>query len=337
MSALSKIEWTDRTWNPVRGCSLVSAGCKNCYAMKQAHRFSGQGQPYMGLTKMTSHGPVWTGTVALVEPALNEPAHWKKPARVFVNSMSDLFHDNVTDDFIAQVWKRMAWNQRHTFQVLTKRPARMLDWLSQHGTDSVFFGEEAEYQESLESHGWPVRNVWLGVSVEDQETARERIPILLHTPAAVRWLSCEPLLGPIDLSPWLELGGLDTDRGLSNPGIDWVVCGGESGPGARPMHPEWARSLRDQCKAAGVPFFFKQWGDWGDGDSIESTGLAKHGWWEDDRLDGGATRHEWPGPTINGIEICSQRPTVYHVGKKAAGRFLDGITHDAYPQPKQAL
>lgn len=174
MSTHSKIEWTDRTWNPIRGCSLVSPGCTNCYAMRQVHRFDHPGGPYEGLTRMTEHGPVWTGKVRVVEEALAEPPSWRKPCRVFVNSMSDLFHEGVPAEFIDRVFAVMQLARRHTFQILTKQPHRM----------------------ALHR---PPANVWLGVSVENQATADERIPLLLQTPAAVRFLSVEPLLEAVDL------------------------------------------------------------------------------------------------------------------------------------------
>lgn len=259
MSTLTSIEWTDVSWNPVRGCSLVSAGCANCYAMKQAHRFSGAGQPYAGLTELGPHGPRWTGKIQLVEEALDAPLHWKKPRRIFVNSMSDLFHEDVPDEFIHKIFAVMALSPRHTFQVLTKRPERMLRYLRPEGRR--FLVEHHAYKlsdrapVSLASI-WPLPNLWLGVSIDDQKTADERIPILLQTPAAVRWVSAEPLLGPVDLDLYLSYSG----RVLSHGGIDWVVVGGESGPGARPCDVAWIRSIRDQCQAAGVPVFVKQLG-----------------------------------------------------------------------------
>jgi len=267
MSAISSIEWTDRTWNPVRGCSIVSPGCINCYAMKQAHRFSGDGKPYEGLTKQTSAGPQWTGKVSLIESALVEPLRWKKPLRIFVNSMSDLFHEAVPDEFILRVFEVMERARQHTFQILTKRPDRMLEVLG--GTSGA--GLSAP----------PLPNVWLGVSAEDQQRAEERIPALLQTPAAVRFLSLEPLLGGIDLEPLQcdMCGGFDVHQeGDSQPwcvecdhemgvapwldveGIDWVIVGGESGPGARPCDVAGVLSIVQQCKASGVAAFVKQVG-----------------------------------------------------------------------------
>jgi protein gp37 len=203
----SNIEWTDATWNPVRGCALVSAGCTNCYAMRVAHRFSGDSQPYAGLTKLTSHGPVWTGDVTLWPDVLDVPLRWRRPRRIFVNSMSDLFHEDVPEEFIDKVFAVMALSPQHTFQILTKRPVRMRDYLLTVQNDDKDFNRWSnagvEITDSpcavIDDADWPLPNVWLGVSVEDQATADERIPLLLQTPAAVRFLSCEPLLGPVDL------------------------------------------------------------------------------------------------------------------------------------------
>jgi len=269
--AETTIEWTDRVWNPVRGCALVSAGCTNCYAMKQAHRFSGKGKPYEGLTKMTSHGPTWTGRARIVPEMLNVPLLWRKPSRIFVNSMSDLMHEDVPDEFIAEVFAIMARCQQHTFQLLTKRPERL----------HAFCNAETRWWDIASKHyGKPLPNVWLGVSVEDQATADERIPLLLDTPAAIRFLSCEPLLAPIDFSP--DFGNYDARdylRGLlryGEPGdaagagagivteqgnkINWVIIGGESGSAARRFDVEWARSVIRQCREARVPAFYKQGG-----------------------------------------------------------------------------
>ena len=247
MSATSKIEWTDRTWNPVRGCSIVSPGCVNCYAMKQAHRFSGEGKPYHGLTKQTKAGPQWTGRVLMYPHLDDEPLQWREPARVFVNSMSDLFHQGVHSAFIETIFYTMAEAHWHTFQILTKRPKRMRD--------------EVRYLAGrllADGHRWPLPNVWLGVSVENQKYADKRIPPLLQTPAAVRFISAEPLLGPVDIEPYASRNVLGVND--ASGGLDWVIVGGESGPGARPFDLAWARSIVQQCKAAGVPCFVKQLG-----------------------------------------------------------------------------
>jgi len=224
MSTVSSIEWTESTWNPVRGCARVSPGCEHCYAERMAHRFSGEGRPYEGLTVLGKKGPRWTGRVRLVEKALDEPLRWRRPRLVFVNSMSDLFHERVPLDFIERVFATMRTAEQHTFQVLTKRADRLVEL-----ADQLL---------------WP-DNVWMGVSVESDEYAW-RIDRLRQVPARVRFLSLEPLLGPL---PQLALDG-----------IHWVIVGGESGPGARPMEEAWVRSIRRQCVAAEVPFFFKQWG-----------------------------------------------------------------------------
>lgn len=296
MSDKSQIEWTDATWNPVRGCSIVSEGCRNCYAMRQAHRMSGEGGAYEGLTRMTPSGPNWTGDVREVSGLLDQPIRWTKPRRVFVNSMSDLFHPSVSPQFIGRVFATMCVAQHHTFQVLTKRPERMLELVGGQGLHRYVSDQVRVVSRESWKTRWPLPNVWLGVSVENQETADERIPLLLQTPAAVRWVSAEPLLGPVDLSRWLDCAGPFWSNMDVDP-LDWIVVGGESGPGARPMHPDWAREIRDQCVAAGVPFHFKQWGAW--------------------KLD----------------SVTDNTEGYLRVGKKEAGRELDGRTWDEFPEP----
>lgn len=262
MSDDTGIEWTDATWNPIRGCSRVSEGCRNCYAESVAARFSGPGMPYEGLARRTASGEArWTGQVRVVEHQLDQPLRWKRPRMIFVNSMSDLFHDEVSDETIDDIFAVMAAAPQHAFQVLTKRPERMLAYMKRVGASSphdVVNARVFDLANTLSGAHvqWPLPNVWLGVSVENQAAADDRIPLLMQTPAAVRFLSCEPLLEMVDLmkpGPVLALERLGP--------IDWVIVGGESGPGARPMHPDWARLIQAQCAYAGVPFFFKQWGE----------------------------------------------------------------------------
>jgi protein gp37 len=234
------ISWTDVTWNPIRGCTRVSEGCRHCYAERVAARFSGPGQPYAELAIITPAGPRWTGKVVLVEDHLEDPKRWQKPRRVFVNSMGDLFHESIADEAILRVWAVMQAAPRHQFQVLTKRAERMADWV----------GRWCEQFESA-----PPSNIWLGVSAEDQATADLRLPWLLKTPAAVRFLSAEPLLSKITLyAAWLSPNSPYQAR------LDWVIGGGESGPQHRPCHPAWARALRDACASYAIPFHWKQWG-----------------------------------------------------------------------------
>jgi len=242
----TKIEWCHRTWNPVIGCSKVSEGCENCYAATMAKRLEAMGKPeYAGITLDIGFGMnEWSELVSCVESRLTEPLRLRKPSRIFVCSMSDLFHEKVPLEFIADIFNIMAYCPRHTFLSLTKRPACMLRIL-----DDMMSGEH-----SLGNADWPLPNVWLGVTAENQHRADERIPILLQTPAALRFVSCEPMLEPIFLPPFT--GG---QKGGSE--IAWVICGGETGPHARPFSLDWARSLRDQCAAAGIPFFMKQGGD----------------------------------------------------------------------------
>ena len=221
MSAESKIEWTDSTWNPVRGCTKITPGCAHCYAETFAERFRGvKGYPYeQGFD------------LRLVPEKLGEPLKWASPKMVFVNSMSDLFHKDVADDYIQAVVKVMELANWHTYQVLTKRSERMRDLLSTKLKDAA-----------------ALPHIWWGVSVENQKHGLPRIDHLRHAPAAVRFLSIEPLLE--------DLGQINLE------GVSWVICGGESGAGSRPMAEEWVLSIRDQCSQAGVPFFFKQWGGW---------------------------------------------------------------------------
>jgi protein gp37 len=233
MSSNSSIEWTDATWNCVRGCSIISPGCKFCYAMKQAHRFSGPGGAYEGLTELGPNGPRWTGKVRTIPELLEVPLHWKKPRRIFVNSMSDLFHEDVPHEFIRNVYAMMHRCEWHTFQVLTKRPERMRQILTK------WFPEYPSNKSGV------APNVWLGVSVENQDML-QRVDVLKDVPAAVRFISFEPLLE--------DLGALILDQ------IHWVIVGGESGPGARSFDVSWARSIVRQCRKAEVACFVKQLG-----------------------------------------------------------------------------
>lgn len=368
---MTSIEWTEATWNPIAGCSLHSPGCTNCYAMRTAARLAtipATAPVYAGLTQSSKAGPVWTGKIAVNESTMLAPLKRKKPTMYFVNSMSDLFHESVPDEVIDRVFAVMALCPQHTFQVLTKRSDRMRAYSSAHGVHSAILanaaailGETIKLGDGHRKWPWPLPNVWLGVSVEDQKRANERIPDLLATPAAVRFLSCEPLLGPVSLEEvwhgetalnsecWGECGwcvkgypplhncqnnrqsAADWAKGRS--GLDWVIVGGESGPGARPMHPDWARSLRDQCADANVPFFFKQWGEWAPFD-VEFEDQERNAQWRamDEK---GHTNIAWPDGTLGfgsaawnggrGRHIC-------RIGKKAAGRLLDGVAHDAMPQ-----
>lgn len=230
MSLGSAIEWTDATWNPTTGCDRVSPGCDHCYALTLAKRLKAMGNVrYQRDGNPRTSGPGFGLTIH--EDKLVEPYRWRKPRRVFVNSMSDLFHASVPTDFIHRVFEVMADVPQHHFQILTKRPRRMLTVVN------------SWYEKSDRSI---LPNVWLGTSVEDQKWADKRMPLLRDVPAAVRFLSCEPLLGPIHLHDLRS--------------IDWVIVGGESGWEARSMEEAWVRGLRDQCRAAGVAFFFKQWG-----------------------------------------------------------------------------
>lgn len=331
MANNSSIEWTDATWNPLAGCTRASAGCDNCYAAKMSLRLEamaladieagkdpGGKRKYIGIAVKNGRGvPVFNGTINLDEVELQRPYSWKKPRRVFVNSMSDLFHKDVPTKFIVDAFKVMRDNPQHIFQVLTKRPERAA----------------ALWPPLLHQIGgeWPA-NVWIGTSVENQETADLRIPELLKVPAAVRFLSMEPLLGPLDLTRintylWRgaeyvnaltgDLYGIfGVKVGNAQGKIGWGIVGGESGPNARPMHPDWVRSLRDQCVAAGVSYFFKQWGRW----------IARNQW-----IKSGRVLADVPDKAyVNGKPIEGDQ--VYAVGKHVAGRLLDGRTWDEFPR-----
>jgi len=519
---VSKIEWTGETWNPIAGCSIVSPGCTNCYAMRMAARLEAMAHAaagkrndateplgalshYLYLTQPSKAGPVWTGKVALApDDTLLKPLRRKKPTTYFVNSMSDLFHEQVPDEWIDRVFAVMALTPRHTYQVLTKRSARMLAYLSGKGIQErleqemlnwiAYLPKPWDYTTSNGEHlprrqitchdpvvSWPLPNVWSGVSCEDQRRADERIPDLLATPAAVRFVSAEPLLGAIDFGRWLggadaaegqrreiiptcdcgnirdrpdgphlahrgedatsgerhgrlladqsndlgtssartgapvgmeafqrpytgwtddqpqgrveekqpteqlgvrdefgtgdsrsrrigqmrpaggmeqqceandgggahhpqstrsgriteiHRGGLRSERqndfqDRTRPSLDWIICGGESGTGARPMHPDWARSIRDQCQAAGVPFFFKQWGSWGvtyDRDKEDPD------WRRCDTAANNTPRGQWlniaGGRGFHGERVVRVNP----MNKaRPAGRLLDGRTWDEMP------
>jgi len=285
----TSIEWCTDVWNVIRGCSKVSPGCKNCYAERVATRFSGPGQAYEGLVTVRSRHPQtgaattgvrghWSGVVRMVPERLADPLRWRKPRSIFVNSMSDLFHESLTNNQIAAIFGVMAAAPHHRFLVLTKRAARMKAWFkwllaeveSSFVPPAEICGINAVNREvDIDSAGltsaWPLPNIWLGVSVENQEAADERVPDLLETPAVVRFLSCEPLLGPLYLTPWLAgiatRGVIQPDGSLAakpSPPLDWAIAGCESGPGARTCEVAWLRSLRDQCAAASVAFFLKQ-------------------------------------------------------------------------------
>lgn len=285
----SRIEWTEATWNPVTGCTPISEGCEHCYAKRMATRLRGRcGYPAGAPFQVKVHPDRY-----------NEPFGWRKSKKIFVCSMGDLFHEYVPFPWINEVFSVIQRCTHHRFMVLTKRPERMRNYISK----------------ILQFRGWPESdipfpNVWMGITAETQRRADERIPVLLEIPAARRFVSVEPMLGPVDLFQWL--GG---DRQIKAPhkfngGLDWVICGGETGPGARPLHPDWVRSLRDQCQAAGVPFFFKSWGEWGACDQLQI-------WRPGDR---------------SGVQPFGDYQVVYHVGKKKAGRRLDGRTWDEEPE-----
>jgi len=329
----SKIEWTDATWNVVIGCDKVSPGCDNCYAIRTAHRMQHNPNPAIAAAYAgTEADGDWTGRINLVEDRLDLPVRWTKPRRIFVNAQSDLFHPDVPDEFIARVWAVMARCQRHTFQILTKRHGRMRSLLNSDRFLDLMI-DAIKAQDVPLMGDWPLRNVWLGVSVEDQQRADLRVRALLGTTAAVRFLSCEPLLGPVDLTKAIEPNFAASGwKDLS--GLDWVIVGGESGPGARPMHPEWARSLRDQCVDAGVAFHFKQWGEWAPAGYSNGTHLMQLDGHLIDRKSGTTKDPYGYGSGVQDL-IDRGHPgwaRIRRSGKKFAGRELDGRTWDQWPE-----
>lgn len=358
MGYKTEIGWTDSTWNPVTGCTRVSPGCENCY-IELAPPFRIEGRRFTDRDGERSHKIGSATDVRLHPERLDQPLRWKRPRRIFVNSLSDLFHEAVSDVYIAKVFAVMAQASQHTFQVLTKRHGRMRALLNSPDFMQVvaekYRGEGRGPLAEIDPLPWPIPNVWLGVTVENQEWADKRIPALLDTPAAVRFLSCEPLLGPVSLTPCNcptsstlgcarhNFGSLtDTQtnaRDLHYPAIDWVICGGESGPNARPMHPDWARSLRDQCTTAGVPYFFKQWGEWAPDEWVDEEG-DRHVGRKPEAKDPRSLVMHPAGMTAltpdNPFDPWDRGHPNWHtvmrrVGKKAAGRELDGRTWDEYP------
>lgn len=314
MADKTGIEWTEATWNPVTGCDKVSDGCTNCYAESIAHRFDGTPAYPNGFA------------VTLRPERLDMPLRWKRPRRIFVNSMSDLFHNQVPDDYIAHIWAVMAWSPAHTFQILTKRHGRMRVLLSSSDFKSKVddawydFGRRYNMAAKVGHPGhpydrWPLPNVWLGVSAENQQWADIRIPALLDTPAAVRFISAEPLLGPLSI---FASSKIDRD-----PGLDWVIAGGESGRGARPMHPDWVRALRSECSFNGVPFLFKQWGEW------RPYLTSRDGFVEPHAYVNAETGHV--ATEEDALNAPGNWTGVFRFGKHRAGRELDGQTWDQYP------
>ena len=373
MSDHSKIEWTDSTWPITTGCRKVSPGCDHCYAARlAATRLRGH-PDYAGVAKMYASGPDFTGLVRLVEHRLNWPMRWRDPRMIFICSQSDLLWDEVPDWFIAKALAVVRLTRRHTFQLLTKRHARLRALLSspdfQRAVDDATYDlardetmplTKAQRRDVLAREvpfAWPIPNLWVGVSVEDQHWADIRIPVLLDTPAAVRWISAEPLLGHIDLRQvgrdGRRFSAIDVsyDQDTAQPGrrLDWVVAGGESGPDARPMHPDIPRALRDQCADAGVAFLFKQWGDYLPAPIFDAPTFAGGRAFVHPTRGGtsavmirevgpsgtfrsGVTRPLEPGDvTQGGVMLLDADTVAVRVGKKAAGRELDGQVHDGYP------
>lgn len=310
----TKIELTNHLWSPVTGCTPISEGCANCYAKRMAQRLRGRyGYPSDDPFRVTLH-----------HNRLGDLLKLKKPRMIFTCSMGDLFHEDVPFEYIERVFSeiRSATFDDHIFQILTKRPKRMLDfwnWQTEKDSRPPNF-----IYSSTDNANIPNKNIWIGVTVENQQRADERIPLLMQIPAAVRFVSCEPMLLSVNLN-LCHSCQIEPDKCDEHNKIDWIVCGGETGPGARPMHPDWIRSLRDQCQDAGTPFFFKSWGDWV---SFEDTNIIMV-----DRID----VRKLPlcefadGTKIRTHDFHFSDKTVYKVGKKKAGRMLDGKEHAGMP------
>ena len=395
MSDNSNIEWTGSTLNAIAGCRKISPECDGCYAIADAWRMAHNPNEkmkakFLPVVSNERGKPNWTGKVTFTEEPLFAAIRNKKPTTYFVNSLSDLFYEEVKDEWIDKHFATFALCPQHTFQILTKRPERMREYVGntpRNGETAsgnvkdclyrwsrhfpAFVAPKDHYNKIANAQAtfqWPLPNVWLGTSVGTQKYADERIPALLQTPAAVRFLSMEPLLGPIDLNRdiggtrWIggQRGCDGTHHGIGSQecpseshhhhddrcskGIDWIITGGESGPKSRPMHPDWVRSIQDQCNAAGVPFFFKQWGAWWpigqmpDGVS-DSYYDPKHG--KPKRPDYDDRPAPKPVQTtvlqLDGSQefaFPSGSMTCLKVGKKKAGRLLDGRTWDEMPEAK---
>lgn len=359
MSDNTSIEWATTTWNPSTGCDKVSPGCGlprpgsndeqtgrtgGCYAMTLARRLKAMGQAkYQNDGNPNTSGPGFG--VTMHPDALTAPLDWAKPRKIFVNSMSDLFHDKVDASFIAQVFAVMSLADQHIFQVLTKRHARMRSLLSSDDFPEVVNDNRQQFRAGASELTWPVPGVWLGVSAEDQKWADIRIPALVQSPAAVRFVSAEPLLGPIKLHhghshcPTHDFsGGFCVGPCSDRIAPNWLISGGESGPGARPAHPDWFRGLRDDCAQAGIAYFHKQHGAYAPvadqprhGDMWVSPDGSTRAWEHGNghhRRGLGEYRRGMPG---------EEAVLVRRVGKKHAGRELDGLTWDEFPGAGEAV
>ena len=330
----TNIEWTDKSWQPLVGCSPVSDGCDNCYAARDAAGRLQNHPDYAGLTEKGRYGVTrYNGKTRLLEKRLDQPLRWRKPCRIFVCSMGDLFHESVPFEYIGKVFAVMYAAHKHTFQVLTKRPTRMLEFLSEWNFSEsmkwLLASKEINYRlggrdpfNLWQDH--PLPNVWLGVSAENQKTADSRVPLLLIAPAALRFVSVEPILGPVDLTRLhfediTNVNALTGHHGVTLPleglgnSLDQVIVGGESGRCGRAMHPEWARSLQKQCADAGTAFFFKQWGRW----------------YPDDR---GGCMYMNNGYVESQMEGVEAELMTNYGGKSAAGDLLDGKQYHEFPE-----
>lgn len=348
---MTKIEWTNETWNPIVGCSKVSPGCDNCYAEKMAGRLSNipatydnYNDNYSKVVRWGQHPKKddyyglgqWNGKTHFIKSAIDKPIYWKKPRMIFVCSMGDLFHESVPFEWIDKVFTVMAYASRHTFQMLTKRPERMMEYINSDETrerlsDSILnasYPIKGNIYDPREKYGWPLQNVWLGVTAENQKQADKRIRILIETKAVKRFVSIEPMLGIVDLSEYYFPYRLIKHVSRENRTkiidlLDWVICGGESGSKARPMHPDWVRSLRDQCEDSKTPFFFKQWGEYIPSYSAGMNSESLDQWMQ--KFGNAWVKRSFKFP--DGMVVVK-------VGRKQAGSKIDGIEHKQIPSWK---
>ena len=329
----SKIEWTNETWNPVIGCSKISEGCENCYAEKMAFRLAHMewSNDYRKLNYCNVICPdtkKWTGKTQFVKEAITKPLEWKKPRKIFVCSMGDLFHETISFESIDMLMAIITCSPQHTFQILTKRPERMLEYFTQDKRKLIEGWEDASYEIGISDKNgepdgaacyiynrsqdeWPLKNIWLGVTCENQQRTNERLPVLLKIPAAKKFISCEPLLGDIDFYKFSSSLPSDKNHPWRNEailfGIDWLIVGGETGTNASPMHPDWARNLKYQCIPAKVPFFFKGWGEY-------------------------APHMAYLNKSIKTVCHNTIEYNMCKVGKTKSGSLLDGVEYNEMPK-----
>ncbi|HTV33660.1 MAG TPA: phage Gp37/Gp68 family protein [Methylocella sp.] len=305
MSVDITIEWADAIWDPLVGCSRKSAACRHCYAEALTAASAQDAQWGLGYAEIGPAGPAWTGKIALRDDRLTLPLTWDTPRRILVNALSDLFHESAQNEVTDRIFAIMALCPHHIFEILTKRPKIMQAYITEPATPARIAKVMDEIAPQDSSHSlsvWPLKHLWLGVTAENQKEAERRIPVLLETPAALRFVAAEPLLEALDLKAgiWLRDATETGPASGSGPRIDWVVAGGEIGAEAKACHPDWARSLRDQCIKGGTAFFWRQWGDY-----VPNAGVT--------------------------AEPVSGALSFTPLGSGPVQRTLDGVLHEAFP------